>query len=946
MRRLGMRDRRAFRRVVLMLVLLWSAPLQAADVEAVPASVGPATLEAEVLPPLAERFSDDQVDELPDFQRHVGPLLGHLGCNGRACHGSFQGRGGFMLSLFGYDFQADHAAISAADSGRVDLDDVEESLILFKPIDEDRHEGGKRMDADSWPYRVLRRWIEGGAKFGGETQQLERLEVTPREVVFGEQGQQAALRVIAHWADGTREDVTQLCRFTSNDDAVAAISSAGVVSAGDVGDTDVVIAYDAAVESVPVMRPAGGEIGDLPRPPQSDHPVDLLIAEKLDKLRIIPSQLCSDEDYIRRVSLDLAGILPSAERVERFLADPSPHKRAELIDELLADPAYAAWWATRFSDWTGNNEATLNNYLPVRGLASKLWFGWLAKRLAENMPYDQIIEGIVTAQSRMPEESFLEYCQTMSQICSSGDIEAYAQRPGLPMFWARSNFRSTEERAIGFAYSFLGVRIECAQCHKHPFDVWSKQDFDQFAVLFSPIRATPNSYAPQSQRQMRRLVNSLTDGERLRGGELRRRLTAALRQGEVVPFPELVVSQSDPRRPQRRRGNRSSVRRGRVLGEADMVAIQGDPRETLMQWLRSPENPYFAKAIVNRVWANHFGVGIVDPVDDLNLGNPPSNERLLDHLAGGFIDSGFDLQWLHRQILSSHAYQRSSVANVTNIQDTRNFSRHVPRRLPAEVLRDAIVLVTAGSQTAARARRQLDGLAISGQLVTQRRGRGDFALQVFGQSTRQSNCDCDRSDDANLLQSLYLQNDIDIHQALAQRDGWVAEVTRQWPGAERAQSGRRGRAVAVDRQMRRQVERRFDALVELPPQRRQPMRQRIREELQRMNQRRRQIGLEPLTFAELIRQAQSRAGQDDAAASGEVPGAAAKPELEPETETLDSETLQQAIRAAYLRALSRAPDADELAASSEYITQSETPVDGFRSVVWALLNTKEFMLTH
>ncbi len=934
---------------------------------------------AESLPPLSSRFATGDVDEVPDFQRHIGPLLGHLGCNGRACHGSFQGRGGFALSLFGYDFAADHSALTDPDTGRVDPDDVEESLILFKPIDADRHEGGQLLDRHGWEYRVLQRWIGGGAAFSGELHQLDRLEVTPIEIVFDEAGEAVPLRVIAHWEDGTREDVTELCRFTTNDDSVATISATGQVDSIGAGDTHVVIAYDSAVVAVPVLRPASVDLHDVSPARPSDHPIDLLVAEKLNKLRIVPSAICDDSDFIRRVSLDLTGMLPEAAQVERFVADPSPDKREQFIEACLSAPSYAAWWATRLSDWTGNNEAKLNNALPVRGLASKLWFGWLRQRLADNVPYDEIVAGIVAAESRLPDESYLEYCQTMSEICRSEDIESYADRPGLSVFWSRNNFRTPEERAIGFAYSFLGVRVECAQCHKHPFDRWSKDDFDGFAQLFAPIRATPTSYSRDALPTVRQLTAAITDGEELRGGPLRLKMTQALRQGEVIPFPELVVASQQP---QRRRNPRfrniTPPKVGRILGEADLVEIQGDPRTGLMDWLRHPDNPYFAKAIVNRVWANHFGIGIVNPIDDLNLGNPPSNGPLFDYLAAGFIESGFDLHWLHRQILTSDAYQRSSDANASNAADTRNFSRHVPRRLPAEVLRDSIRLVTAGAADEAVARRELTSLAISGDLATVRRGRGDFALQVFGQSTRESNCDCDRSDQSNLLQSLYLQNDFDIHQALRQPGGWVDEATADWPVARRGAAGEslpprglrtrrpetargavEGAAMrpamestgetiseaVLEQRMRRQAAFRVRRYLQLSEQRQAEMLPRLRREIAQLNRRLVQAGRPPLRFNELLRQQRTLlAAADDSV----PPGNDRDRTTEATTASVDVEpaAIESVIRQAYLRALCRHPVADELKIAVDFVRESSDPVDGVRSVVWALLNTKEFLLTH
>ena len=500
-----------------------------------------ADTKATITAPLSQRFADGKTDEVPDFQRHVIPLLGRLGCNGRACHGSFQGRGGFQLSLFGYDFQGDHEAMMEEDSSRIDVDDIEESLVLAKPVDEDMHEGGKRFDKGSWQDHVLRSWIADGANFeAGKLQKLEQLEIVPAEIQFSKDGEQVDLKAYAHWQDGTVEDVTELCRFKSNDDAIAPIDENGQVKSGQRGDTHVVVMYDIAVVPVPVLRP----IAATPQKQrQFEQPVDQLVQQKLDKLGIVPSDQCTDAEFIRRATLDITGILPSAENVRAFLADSSADKRARLIDELLDSPGYGAWWATRFSDWTGNSEAQLNNILPFRGAATRIWHEWLRTRLDDNVPYDEIIEGIVAANSRNEGESYEAFCKSMTEACQPGNEKAFAEREGMPLYWGRRNFQKTEDRAIGFAYAFLGVRIECAQCHKHPFDQWSKSDFDEFAKLFAPMRYNQNQVAPEAKDERQAMLDKLTGGKKMKNnGELRKLIYAAARKGEVVPFGELLVN--------------------------------------------------------------------------------------------------------------------------------------------------------------------------------------------------------------------------------------------------------------------------------------------------------------------------------------------------------------------------------------------------------------------
>jgi hypothetical protein len=892
---------------------------------------------ARMTPPLSVRMADGSSQEVPDFQRHITPLLGRLGCNGRACHGSFQGRGDFRLSLFGYDFRADHAELLDPDTGRVDVDDVAESLILAKPIDADMHEGGRRLDEGSWQYNTLRNWIVAGAEFEKQTiDVLDRLEIQPAEIQFQDDSQTVSLTAIAHWADGTSEDVTELCRFTTNDDAIAAIDENGTVSSGETGDTHVVIAYDRAVVPVPVIRRVGVDEAIEP-PTPSNHRIDQLIQVKLDKLGITPSAICSDSDFIRRVSFDITGTLPATSDVRAFLADSRPDKRERLIDELLDSPSYAAWWATRFADWTGNSDTQLNNALPVRGSASRLWYEWLRVRLEDNVPYDNIVEGIVMANNREPNESYLQYCETMTEACQPGKESKFAERSGMPLFWARRNFQKPEERAIGFAYSFLGIRIECAQCHKHPFDQWSKDDFDQFASLFKSIEARPNTVARDSREQRDELISKITGEEKLRNGDLRRKIYKAASQGETVPFPELIYNNSAIQAQMRRAKAKAkknakaapvSIPEGFILGQSNSVALDRDPRGDLMEWLRQEDNPYFAKAIVNRVWANYFGVGIINPTDDMNLANAPSNTELLDELALGFIHSGYDLKWLTREITTSDAYQRSMDTNLSNRHDDHNFSRHVPRRLPAEVIHDAVLLATQSSAEAEQIRNELQQMAIANG-VPQNRNNRNFALQVFGQSERESNCDCDRSDSPSLLQSIYLRNDFEMYRQLAAKDGWVTQTMKSL-GLESGNT-------SVDPQIQRRAEQfhsqtiaKIKRFQRMAPKQRRTNRDRIRAEYTRVQNKLELYGYSSPELATLL---------DDPDAWELTP-------IESEHEHQPATSMAEVVDDAYLRTLSRYPSKDERATSLQFISESKSPQSGLESLMWALVNTKEFIITH
>ena len=931
-----------------------AAALFAASVLTGPVSAEPATATASsgndaVQTRIDHRYADPDVAEVPDFQRHVVPLLGRLGCNGRSCHGSFQGRGGFQLSLFGYDFAADHAALLDADAGRVDVDDVDESLILAKPSDADMHEGGKRFDADSWQARVLRKWIATGATGRGDSSEsdaageLVRLDIAPAEIRFaGDDDAPVQLSVIARWADGTAEDVTPLCRFSSNDDSVATIDENGLVSGDVAGDTHVVVFYDNAVQCVPVMRP----VGDHRVRPTSDHPIDVLIAQKLDKLGIPQSPTCSDAEFIRRASLDVTGLLPTASEVTQFVADTDPGKRAALVNRLLQTPGYAHWWATKFSDWTGNNAEQLQNSLPVRNVAGKLWHAWVAKRIADDVPYDEIVAGIVTATARESDEDYQSYCEAMTQACRPGNEEQFAERSSMPFYWNRRDFQKPEERAIGFAYSFLGVRIECAQCHKHPFDRWSKDDFDQFAKLFSPIQASGRSVEPENRAAQQRMIEQITGGEKLRGGVLRRKVSEAARDGEVVPFGEILVNVRTPktRRVKGKDGRKvvrtARVPTGRILGD-DALELSTDPRGPLMDWLRDPENPYFAAAIVNRVWANYFGVGLVNPTDDMNLANPPSNEPLMKHLADAFIENDFDLRWLHRHITSSDAYARSADPVPGNENDRRHYSRHIPHRLPAEVIRDALMMALASDDKIEQLKSNLTRMAIGDVNVTSR--RPEFGLTVFGKSTRESNCDCDRSDDPSLLQAVYVRNDVDVHRAIGGRDGWVAQRCR-----ELDVSGPTATPGDRDAAMKKSMEafkKRRDLFVKqvakikkMPANRRASQIKRLRTQYESVVEKAAGRGIELPPFRTVY--ANPDAFDKKTVAVPDAAGSNSR------TTSLDDQAIRESVRQAYLRTLSRTPDVEELTIASEFLSQSPSASDGLASLMWTLVNTKEFVLSH
>ena len=920
----------------------------------------------------------------PSFRRHVIPLLGRSGCNGRECHGSLSGQGGFQLSLFGYDFAQDHQEITAQtdDERRVDVSRPEASLLLLKPTMQEKHKGKERFKKGSWEYEYLLRWITAGAKNDAtEAGDFHRLEVLPKEVVFENPGDTAQLRVLAHWKDGSVEDVTALTRFRTNDESVAVIDDSARVQSKGKGDTHVVAFYDNGVAPVPVMLPASDRIG--PRYPQivSRTKVDELVNAKLRKLGIVPSERNTDAEFLRRVSLDLAGTLPMAREVEAFLADRSPDKRARKIEELLASPGYAAWWATKLCDFTGNNpRGLIKGGGMTRNLSAEMsrqWYDWLYRRAAENTPYDELAAGIIVATSRTaPEQSYRDFALEMGSYFREEKPADFGARPNMPYYWTRQNVQKPEDRALAFAHTFLGVRIECAQCHKHPFDQWTKSDFEQFQMFFAGVvygprprkdgsteemsfqslsqelklasGASPMIMGPEPEKMRPMEKAALPPGEppkkgnvKMKGGNPKAEATEEtrrLRMGEPLPWPEVFVDigrafqAKSPVKQTKADGSARVITPKLLGGEEVMLRQYNDPRQPLLDWLRDKENPYFARAFVNRVWANYFGRGIVEPADDLNLANAPSNAELLDYLSTTFVARGYDMKWLHREIVNSDTYQRSWRPNATNAHDEKNYSRALTRRLPAEVLLDAVTIATASEPRAAHLVSEIAERAIgpAGNAATYSQGKGGgagggagYALATFGKPPRESNCDCERTADPTLLQTLFMRNDPD----LLQRIEW-AKGSSTWIDDLRGDAPRPKGAPGFEKvKMKRPPN-------EEPPAEK-PIKRKPNAQIPDANDG---------TSKPVKKMApdESILPKRDPLTRKQEP-AIIEPNASIPPKPLDRDA---AIREVFLRTVSRPPTADEFELARKELAAAPTPVDGIRDLLWALLNTREFMVNH
>jgi hypothetical protein len=685
-----------------------------------------------------------------DFERHVMGLLGRAGCNAGSCHGSFQGRGGFRLSLFGHEPADDYQALARDALGRrVNPLDPDGSLLLLKATGQVGHGGGVRFGKETWQYALLREWIAAGAPWEKGAGTVQALRVTPAEHVFERTGAKVPLRVEATYANGDVADVTPFCTFRSNDDAVAEVSPSGEVSAVRPGSTAVVVSYRGHLTSACVLAarevPAGFR---YPETPAANY-IDTLVFDRLRQLRIVPSELAGDEEFLRRVSIDTIGSLPTPDEVRAYLASRDPAKRAKKIDELLAHPRHAALWATRWCDITGNDTTKLPT---VGGLSrrmhvrrSQMWYEWLRKRFAENVPYDQLVHGILCAASRDGADpaSWLDRVKAIDAAAAAGpDYRPYAERRTLDLFWQRRDL-SAEQWGEKTAAAFLGIRLECAQCHKHPFDRWTQAEYRAYASVFSGVGV---GASPQSRE--------VVEESRRRPGARRLSLGEIFDAGEVYFGPatrELLHPRTNQPPPPRAPGGPEIAPRP---GE--------DPREALFRWMRAPDNPYFARSFVNRVWAHYFGVGLVHPVDDFSLANPPGNAKLLDALAQDFITSGFDIRHLERRILNARVYQLSSRTNATNKQDRNNFARGYVRQRLAEVALDVLNDALGAEEHFGPEVRPGSRAVEIGASVNFWNQDVNHVFRTFGRPARMSACDCERLAEPILAHTLYVMTDASI----------------------------------------------------------------------------------------------------------------------------------------------------------------------------------------
>ena len=640
-------------------------------------------------------------DRSVSFERDVMPLLSRLGCNSGPCHGKQRGQNGFQLSLLGFDPTFDHSALTKEARGRrVFPAAPDQSLLLLKATASLPHGGGKRIEPGSEEYEVFRSWIvEGMARDPEGVPSVVGLDIWPTERSLAT-GDEQRIIVTARYSDGSTADVTHLAAFQSNESAVVAVEDSGLIRAGDrPGEAAISARFEGQFATCAVTIPLEGDVpdslyDDLPR----SNVIDGLVWAKLETLGLTPSPTTDDATFLRRASLDAIGRLPTPEQSRAFLDDPSPEKRAVLIDRLLDRPEYADYWATKWMDLLRPN--------PYRVGIKAVWNldAWIRRSFRENVPYDEFVRSIVTARG----STFVE-----------GPATIFRDR------------REPEELTTMVSQLFLGIRLECAKCHHHPFEVWGQDDFYGFAAYLAEVGRKGKGLSPP-----------ISGGEEVVFASGEGSVSHPLTGEAVQPFP--------------------------LFGEAPDPG--DDPRESLATWMTDPDNPYFSRVIANRVWADLMGVGLVMPVDDLRATNPPSNPELLDALAGEFVRSGYDLKHLIRTIMTSQAYALDSLADDRNAIDVRNYARHYRKRLPAEVLIDAICDVTGVPESYAA--------AAPGTRATQiwtHRVPSTF-LDTFGRPDANQDPPCERTSETSVTQVLHLMNAPSLHEKITDDDGLPARL--------------------------------------------------------------------------------------------------------------------------------------------------------------------------
>ena len=713
------------------------------------------------------------VDDVPiHFANQVVPLFTKFGCNAGGCHGKASGQNGFKLSLLGFEPEDDYEYLVKENRGRRVMPAAPaNSMLLLKATGTMAHGGGKRFDALSPPYRVLYRWIEQGTPFGKPTDPVvTRIEVTPTERLL-ERGADQQLTVIAHRSDGSTVDVTRLSQFESNERDLASADATGLVTTKKLPGTFAVMArYQTHVAVFRGLVPLGVPVANLP---PAKNFVDELVFRRLKTLGLPPSPLADDGTFLRRVTIDIAGRLPTLEETTAYLADAGPDKVEKLVDRLLASGDYADNFAAKWGAVLRNRRQEQKDDIKV----SVAFHDWIRESLDKNVPLDQIVRGVLTAQGEAIKVPAVAWYREVKDV--SAETEDIAQL-------------------------FLGQRIACAKCHHHPFERWTTQDYWSLAAFFTRV----DIKQPKAEKKLEKK-----------------------KVGPPEPGHSWIVSLKPGRAETTHPRTKKTLKPAGLDGPELTLTAEDDPRAKLADWIADPANPFFSRTLANRYWKHFLGRGLVEPEDDMRITNPPTDPALLDALAKSFTESKFDLKKLVRTICVSSTYRLSSLPNEWNASDRQNYSRFQPRRLPAEVLSDAIDTVTMTKPTFKGVAAGVRAIQLPDNQVE------SYFLSVFGRPDSASACECERSGDSSLAQSLHRYNSVEITKKV---------------------SGERAKRLASDKR---------------------PVEDRIRD--------------------------------------------------------------------LYRIALSREPGAEELASMKEYLESRTASVSAaYEDILWALVNTKEFMFNH
>jgi hypothetical protein len=648
----------------------------------------------------------------PSFRLDVEPVFMRAGCNTGSCHGSARGQDGFRLSLFGFDPAGDYHRITREFPGRrIDVVEPEKSLILEKSTGKVTHTGGELFKKGSAYYNTIRDWIAAGAKDDAPgTPTVKGIKLTPEKISVRRNPKAPPTqptKVTAFYSDGTARDVTKLALFMTNNDSVATMSNEGVAKSGNAGGAFVFARFDKfTIGSEMIVLPENPKFS-WPEQAQPVNYVDEAVFARLKQLQISPSELADDNTFLRRLSLDLTGLPPDAELTESFVNDTDPSKRTKLIDQLLASEEFTDLWAMK---WAEILQVRENSNNPDYGRSKKAvfkYYQWLRSQIALNRPFNEIVHDLVISNG---------------SNLANPQANFYTTAVG--------NKRTALERAEDVAQLFLGARIQCAQCHNHPFDRWTMDDYYGFTAFFTGLdskRGASSAEVFVFNRNDKHTIDHPVDGR---------------------------------------------VMQPRFLGGDEPDLKKGDPRTSLAHWLTSKDNKRFAESLANRAWNHFFGRGIVEPVDDVRISNPPSNAELLSSLADRLVAHQFDIRKLVREICQSRTYQLSSTVNASNASDDRCFSHSVVRRLQAEVLLDSIGKVTGAPQT-------FNGNPANTRAVQLFGGGASFDsfLKNFGSSKRETVCACEVRMEPTLTQTLSLINGTVLDGSI-QRSPVLAEMSK------------------------------------------------------------------------------------------------------------------------------------------------------------------------